>query len=468
MGLADDAELFHSPEEEGFALLTVDGHRECWPIRERGFRQWMSARYFHSEGKPPAAQALQDALNLLNARANHEGPEVPVSVRIAEHEGCVYLDLCNPSWEAVCIGADGWRIDPDPPVRFRRSRLSKALPRPQQHGSLDALRKLVNLPDDDAWRLAVGFLLGAMNPSGPYPLLVVQGEQGSAKSSLCRILRTVLDPSVVALRSPPREERDLAIAARSAWLLGFDNLSAVKDGLSDALCRLSTGGGFGTRKLYSDADEVVFAEMRPAILNGIPDLLTRPDLSDRAVVLHLKAISDDQRCSEKDLWERFEAAHPQVLGGLCDAVSGILRDREGLSLPVLPRMADFAAWVTAAEPALEWEPGSFVEIYKRCRSDRVHAAIGEDPVAQALLELAEQLPEWSGTATQLLGVLTERVGERAGKSRDWPKSAKSLANRLRRLAPDLRTVGLNVIDPQEAGRQPGTGARLWNLRRMDL
>ena len=70
-------------------------------------------------------------------------------------------------------------------------------------------------------------------------------------------------------------------------MLAFDNVSGLPARVSDTLCRLATGGGFAARQLYTDADEALFDAARPAILNGIEDIVTRPDLADRAVFLTL-------------------------------------------------------------------------------------------------------------------------------------------------------------------------------------
>lgn len=68
---------------------------------------------------------------------------------------------------------------------------------------------------------------------------------------------------------------------------------ACRHWISDTLCRLATGGGFAVRRLYSDMDEVLFDAARPVILNGIEDIVTRPDLADRAVFLTLEPIPEE-------------------------------------------------------------------------------------------------------------------------------------------------------------------------------
>jgi len=147
---------------------------------------------------------------------------------------------------------------------------------PEKGGHIDELRPFVDVANDVHWVMIVAWIVAAFRPTGPYPVLVVNGEQGSAKSTVCRILWMLFDPNAAPLRSEPKEPRDLMIAATNAWCLMLENLSGVPAWLSDALCRIATGGGFATRKLYSDDEEKLFDAQRPVVLNGIPELATRP------------------------------------------------------------------------------------------------------------------------------------------------------------------------------------------------
>jgi len=138
------------------------------------------------------------------------------------------LDLCDDAWRIVEISRDGWRVaDSDAlgPVRFCRYPEMKPLPEPQPNGAIDALREFVNIKSDDDFILLVSWLLAALHSTGPYPLFVLSDEQGSAKSTAVRILRSLIDPSYVPMRLFPRQDIDLFIAARHNYVLAFDNLS---------------------------------------------------------------------------------------------------------------------------------------------------------------------------------------------------------------------------------------------------
>lgn len=450
VALAVNAELFHAPDgDTGYATVPVGSHHETWPIRSKSFRRWLTRRFYDAHGKPPGAQAVADVLCLLEAKAQFDGPKCPVFVRVAEANGAIYLDLANEAWEAVEITVAGWRIVADPPVKFRRPRGMLPLPRPLLGGSLDDLRGFVNVATDSDWMLFVAWLVAVVRGTGPYPVLVLHGEQGAGKSTRARVARMLLDPNSAPLRAEPRDERDAMIAATNSWVLAFDNLSHLEPWQSDAFCRLATGGGFSTRELYSDMEEMLFDAQRPIILNGIEELATRGDLLDRSLILCLPQIPNAQRRPERAISKAFEEAHPRILGALLTIVSSALRNLPTVSLGCLPRMADFAEWVTAAEPALGWSPGAFMEAYTGHLEASNELALEASPVAGKLQEFMSDHPEWTGTATELLETLIGKVEERRRQQWErlniWPTSAKALSNTLRRLAPNLRAIGIEVI-----------------------
>jgi hypothetical protein len=441
--IAQAAELFHTPDGTGFADLDINGHRETWPIRTKGFRRWLARRFFEVTEGAPGSEALQAALNVIEAKAHFDAPERIVHVRVGGLDGKLYLDLGDEAWRAVEIDATGWRVIANPPVRFRRASGMQPLATPASGGSIAALRSFLNVQSDADFVLVVAWALASLRNRGPYPVIVLSGEQGSAKSTFSAILRALLDPNTAPLRALPREDRDLFIAASNGHVLAFDNVSGLPAWISDTLCRLATGGGFAVRQLYSDQDEVLFDAARPVILNGIEDIVTRPDLADRAVFLTLEPIPEDRRRPEQELWAAFEAERPRLLGVLLDAVAKGLAELPRTKLDKLPRMADFALWATACETAL-WPSGTFWSAYCGNRDEAVDGVIDADPIAAAVRTFIQSRTGWTGTASDLLGALAEMAGERIARSKTWPDSPRALAGRLRRAATFLRKVGIDI------------------------
>jgi hypothetical protein len=370
-------------------------------------------------------------------------------MRVAEQNGRLYLDLADEHWRAIEIGREGWRVVASPPVRFRRAAGMLPLPVPVKGGSIDGLGPFINLPGHNEFVLIVAWLLAALRHGGPYPLLAVSGEQGSAKTMLSKILRALVDPNVAPVRAMPREERDLFIAASNGHLLAFDNLSDIPARTSDALCRLASGGSFAIRQLYTDADEALFEAACPAILNGIEDVITRPDLADRAIFLTLPHVHDMRRRPEKEIWQEFELEQPRILGALLEAASHGLRMLPEVQLNRLPRMADFAIWATACETAV-WPVGTFLRAYEANRRAAIETVIEADPVAARVRDIMAAQTTWAGSASDLLRI-GAHPAENGGSPRDpgWPKSPRALAGRLRRAQTALRTLGIEIAFSRE-------------------
>jgi hypothetical protein len=452
-----DVELFHAPDGASFADIIVDGHRETWALKSTSFQGWLRRAYYLKTGGAPNGEAMATAMGVFEARAQFDGVERVTHLRVAEHGGCIYLDLCDKRWRAVEIDENGWRIIDRPPVRFRRTRGMLPLPEPVLGGSVDELRKHLHV-DDHAYVLAVSWLLAVLRGRGPYPILALTGEQGTGKSFTAHQLRSLVDPHSAPLRSLPRDTRELYVAAINGYVLVFDNLSAISTEISDALCRLSTGGGFSTRSLYTNDDETIFDGQRPIALTSITDVASRSDLADRLLLVKLEVIADTERRTEVELHAAFDAARPRILGALLDVVAHGLMHLPQTRLNRLPRMADYAVWVRACETAI-WGAGMHLAAYETNRTDAVDVVLDADPVAMALRQYMEGRPETTTTATELLAKLGSLVSDHVRRGRQWPGSARALSGQLARLGPALRRVGITVTSSREAGR------RLLHIRR---
>jgi hypothetical protein len=467
VSLGHEAEFFHTPAREAFAAIKVADHREVHPVMGYNFRLWLWHGYYKKFKKSPGSQAMQGALGVFASQATFDGSEMPVFVRLAEHLGSIYLDLGDKEWRTVEITRAGWRVIDNSPVRFVRKKGMLALPMPVRGGSVDELRQFVNVPEDSAWILVKAFMLGCLNPKSNYPILGVNGEHGSAKSTLSKMVRAIIDPNSAPSRSAPREERDLVIAAANGWMLVFDNLSVIPGPLSDALCRLATGGGFSTRTLFTDDDERLFEATRPIMFNGIEEVANRPDLMDRLILVTLPSILPSKRRPEDELWKGFNAAQPRILGAFLDAASQALRNLPSISLANYPRMADFAKWVVAGEDALDIASGAFMSAYTGNREAANDLAIEGAIVGPPLLRLMQCETRWNGTAEELLAELADRiVDEKTRTHPEWPKNPKAMASALRRLAPNLRQAGLKVDLPDTNKRVGKERKRIIILERM--
>jgi hypothetical protein len=450
--LEASADLFHDGEN-CYATFAVGNHLETHPLRSRVMRRWLTHLYFECQQKAPSVEAVKSAIETLAGHALFEGAERKTYIRVASSGNSLYLDLCNLEWQIAEIDPAGWRIIESRacPTLFRRAHGMKALPVPERGDNINQLRNYINVAPDDDLKLVTAWLLSCYRATGPYPILILHGEQGTAKTTTTRVLRELLDPSTAPVRSEPHDARDLMIAANNGWILCYDNLSHLDPWLSDALCRLATGGGFSTRELYTDADEVIFDAQRPALLNGIEELAHRGDLLDRAIIIYLPRIQENQRLTEEEFYRHFHEARPRILGALLDTVSAALRNYDSIRLDKLPRMADFARWATAAETALGWDSGSFMKAYTANRNAGNYLALEASPITSPLSEVGD----FEGTATELLVRLNAAVDEKILSLKTWPKSARSLSNALRRIAPNLVAVGTTIAFEKPSRKTAG-------------
>lgn len=454
LNFADGFELFHTSDGEAFATIDTGGHYENHLLRSKGFRAWMSWQFYRSEGQMPGTQAVQDAIAALEGKAIYDAPETEIHIRLASANGKIYLDLCNEKWQIVEISKSGWHIieSKDAPVKFYRTKAMLSLPMPEAGGDVGKIRKYLTV-DDNQFVLICAFLVACLRPGYPFPIVIFTSEQGTGKSTAARILRRLVDPNKTDFRSAPREERDLVIAASNAWLCSYDNISAVPDWLSDALCRISTGGGFSTRTLYENTEETIFAAKRPILLNGIGEIANKGDLLDRAVLISLKPIPKNQRKTEAEFWREFEKDYVSMFSGLLDSVVTALQNIEKTELEKYPRMADFAQWAAASETAFGFDKGSFIKAFEENQNSGNYIALEGSPFAETIQKFAADKDYWKhnqrfeGNLQNFLDALEKYTTEEIKKSKLYPKTPRGVRSKLERINPNLRAIGINIELP---------------------
>ena len=442
----EKADLFLDPAGKPYATTRAEGKRETLGVRTAAYKQMLKAAYYDRTGSMPGPEAFRSALEVLEVHAGRE-PAREVAVRTAgrrataEDPGAAsFIDLADAERRVVRVNKDGWAIEANPPVLFRRMPGMLPLPEPTRGVSIDALWPYLNVRPEDR-PLLLAWLTNAFLATGPYPVLIVNGEQGTAKSTSCKVVRGSIDPHVTPLRGLPKDEQQLMIAAGGSGMLAFDNVSALDNWQSDALCRIATGGGFSTRQLYTDEEEVHIKACKPILFNGIEDMATRGDLLQRSIHLELPVIPDDRRRDEGRFWRAFEADQPGILGALLDLLAGALAALPGIQLARMPRMADFALWGEAVHQAAGGAEGQFLRLYEANLAKTGEICLESSPVAMAVLALMADRPEWTGTAQELLSKLENRVQANL-RRRNWPASARGLGGQLRRYAPALRAMGV--------------------------
>ena len=292
-------EFIKDNDDTVFCIIDKNKIKKIYSIKSKEYKNFLTFYLYQKHKKTINRKTMDDVLNNLEGRFSWLAGKEDVKARVSFTEESIEIDLGNDKWVSIRIDKTGWAIGPHKAKLFLTKSMYP-LPEPiSDKNKLVLIKDLFRLSDDD-YKLIVGWLIGCFMPKGPYPILILQGEQGSGKSTLARVLRTIIDPSNTPTTSFPNKEQDLYIQARHNRILSYDNQRKLSNIHSDWLCRISTGGGYSNRKLYTDSDEIEMNYTRPIILNGIHSIASQSDLISRAIIINLTEISDS-RMQEKDL-----------------------------------------------------------------------------------------------------------------------------------------------------------------------
>jgi hypothetical protein len=455
IGLGSECRLWHSPGGVGYASVQIDEHRENYSSNSKAFKSWLRTKYGNTyrikigeEWHPQVVGdgPLKDAVSTLEGYANLKPEtEIKPAVRVGRYNGEIWVDLGGPDWSAVRVTATGWNVVkwPDvPKVSFVRSQKMLPLPEPVKGGDIRRLGEVLNVKPEQ-FVLAVGWLLQALNPDGPYPLIYPSGPSGLGKSTTTRLLCRTVDPNSVQIRKMNRVE-DLLIAAKNNWVVAFDNCSSISRDLSDTLSMLATGIGVGKRANYTDDEEHSFVVERPVAFNGIPgDLTWAADLASRTIKLDVPAL--ETRRTDAELEKTFAEIWPGVFGALLDGLVGAMASADAVNVADIElaaaRQMDFEQWAEAGCRAMGFGRWEFVRAYAANRTGSMVAVAEASPVARAVVELMGQR---QGAYGYKMEELLQRLNRYRGDARYWPPDATRLSGALRRLIEPLAAQGIEV------------------------
>jgi hypothetical protein len=438
---------FHNELGDCFARIKVKNHTEVWAIKSSGFKDWLGYEFYKLTSTGISNNAFKDALDTLSAKAKFDGVSQEVYLRVAQPKGKIYIDLCNADWQVIEIDNHNWCILDTSPVAFTRNTGMKTLPMPKTGGNIELLKQHLNINERD-FPLIVGWLTMSLQAgSGAYPILILQSEEGSAKTTTTRLLRCLIDPNTNLISARPKNEDDLMLIASCNHALAIDNLSGININVSDTLCGISTGTASSKRKLFSDMDIISIKAKRPIILNGIDDIATRGDLASRSLVINLPRLKTQK--DERQVKQAFNQDYPYIFGALLSKLSTALNNIDTVKIDNPPRMLDFAKWAVASETT----QGEFMSAYQHNINQATYSAIEASTFANAVYTLMSRLNKWSGTATQLLVVLDNKVSERVRASRNWVDSPEKVSKQLKRFQSLFRKVGIVISKGKLEGQR---------------
>jgi len=449
--------LFHDEFKDPYMQITVGEHRELWSCKSKMCRRWIARSYWRKRRKAARAEGIKTALTVIEGKACFDGPMIHLANRITEAEGAIWYDLSDPEWRAVKVTKEGWEVVKNPPILFRRYSHQKAQSEPVHEGDVTLLFKYLNVSDKEQQLLLLVWLISCFVPNIPHPILIIYGAQGSSKTVFCRLMKKVVDPSVVETTGFPRDINGLIQLLAHHWCIAFDNVSYLPHDISDELCKAVTGGGLSKRELYSDDDDVLYTIRRCLIINGINLVATKPDILERGILLELERISEEKRMSEGAMIADFEKDLPGILGGIFSVLQKSLQIEPSIKLSSMPRMADFARWGCAIAQALGQPQERFLAAYQTNINRQNDEVLAESLIAWLIISFMEKKDDWEGTPTALRNALIQEADDNGAtniaKDRDFPRSANVLGKRVNELRTNLATKGLYITRGKEKKRR---------------
>lgn len=437
----DNAILFRNQADEPFIDFKTDDHFEYWPLRSKRVKNWLAKQFWDEYNKSPSGDAINNALNVLEGHSFSK-EKCELENRVHFKDGVLWYDLANDKWQTVKINHEDWEVSHYQPRLFRRFSHQRAQIIPERGGDIRKIFDFINIKNEDHKILLLVWLVSCFIPGFPHPIMYFFGPQGSAKSTTSKLLRKIIDPSIIEVSELPKDQNELIQKLSHHWTLIFDNVSFISPELSDLLCRAVSGSGFSKRQLYSDDDDVIYNFKRCLGVNGINLISLKPDLMERSILVELERIPKENRTQEQDLYIKFENELPKILGNIFDIISKAMRIKSSIKIDSYPRMADFALWGAAITEAMGLSKDAFLMAYQRNIDGQNDEVINENPEASFILALMNDKDEWSGTATELLKEMKEYYKE--DENIKFPKKPNALSRKLNELKTNLEEAGIKI------------------------
>ncbi len=444
LALSEDVLLFHSATGEAFAYMRVGDRFDSIPCRSKRFGDMLQLLAYKQHGSTVSSEGLNRAVRLLSVKASVEGPRVDLSLRVARKGDAILYDLCDVEGTAIKIEpGKAETVTPSEPI-FRRHDHQGEQTLPEKGGRLEELFELTNISDSGQKLVLKVWLVTALIPGIAHPLLVVHGCAGSAKTFLMRLLHKLVDPASPEVQSFSKEHRAFIISLAQFYFAGFDNVFKISQEVSDRLCRSVTGDGIVDRQYHTNDDPLIHTFQRVVVVTGINNVALAPDLLERAITINLEAIPDGRRREEAEIIAEFEAMRPRLFGAMVETLAQALKIFPSVRLPSLPRMADFARYGFAIAQAMGHRGEEFLEAYAANGVLRNEHVLDENRVAKAIVELVEECPSRTYTATELYKELARKAEAGHYDGKGWPGAPHIMGREINVVSSNLEACGIHI------------------------
>lgn len=395
-----------------------------------------------------SGESLKNAIKIIRAKAAASNSVKKMFVRAArDADNNFWYDLGRG--KAVKINQDGWSIAIEPPSFFKRFKSQLPQVEPVRGGNLDEFLSIVNVTSKDDEILLKVYLVSSFIYGYSHPVLIVYGEQGTAKTSLFRFLKALIDPSSIETLSPITNIKEFIQVISHHWAAYFDNFSSLKAELSDALCRACTGDGFSKRRLYSNDDDMIYSFQHVVGVNGINNVASKSDLLNRSLLIELARIPEDQRKTEEAIQKKFDAMRVGIIGVCFDAIVKAIKIYPTVKIAKPPRMSDFSTWGFAIAEGLGIGGEKFLEVYRKNIFKQNLEAIEASPVAYAVKTMIDNEIVGVIEATPMYifnRLIREATSAEIDYTRDrsWPTNVRWFVRKLTEVIPNLEKIGIKI------------------------
>ena len=476
---ANCVDFFTDQFQKPYARIKVDSHYETVAMDSRNFRHWMSYLYYTKYKDTLSGDDITSCLSALEGRAKFAGTQHHLEIRVAasatqEQEGIdksiYYYDLCDSKWQCVKITKDGWAIE-QAPVIFARynNQLPQLEPlRTYPKDIMDQFIKLTNVTNEEQKLLVKVYVVLLFIPKISKAILDVHGEQGSAKTFLQKLIKSIVDPAAADTLAIPKSSGELLQQLSHNYVCVYNNLSKLDDWVSDMFCKAIEGSGATKRALYSDDDDIIYNFKRVILINGINPVAHQADLLDRTISIQLERIPKERRRKESELIAEFEKIKAEVLGYIVDTLVEVLKRQGEVKLEEYERLADFCEYGELVARCMGYKPGEFTKAYFNNSQLHTQQVLDSSPVGEAIVELMKDRNVWGpGRYSTLLDDLkqkAESLGIDVKTKGAFPKQPSHLGQLLNRVKTTLREIGITV----EITTDTSTNTRLVIITRKDM